>query len=127
MGATYVTGPAPVEPFLVTFSVEGLGLTTIVDFGGLELGNRPVLLGIDLVDQALTEGDFCEISYSAGVGGTIIQLVFFRGFTYASSQGYYAWRGEVPLLNNPTISGHADGTTPWVGQLWGYYLLTPGT
>lgn len=127
MSALYLLSGAPVEPFLSQFVVEGLGQTTLVDFSGLQLGNRAVLLGIDLVDTALSSGDFCEISYQAGVGGSLVQLVFFRGFTYSSSQGYYAWRGELPLLSNPVISGHADGTTAWHGHLWGYYLITPGT
>lgn len=73
-------------------TTSGLHLVTSNPVAGTAL----ILDTIDVVDFDLLEGT--HFSIAVGDSGSSSSLTyFFAGFTYASSQGVYPWRGQMPL------------------------------
>lgn len=51
---------------------------------------------MDLASESFNEGDRADIYFGAA-DGTTTKKLFFRAFVYASSQGWFPWRGLLLL------------------------------
>lgn len=77
-----------------------------------------IVEGIDVIDDSFTETDQCRVSILVGgVGGT--KSTLFQAFTYAQSQGYFAYRGAYPLAASSSLLFDAI-KGQWSVQVWGH-------
>lgn len=98
---------------------------TVSGGGGLVLINAGqfspayfVLEGLDLVNDPVTEGLTASVVLS-GTGPGATEGAIFQAFVYATSQGYFAWRGEMVVFPNFQVTASAS-SGEWSFTLWGH-------
>lgn len=77
-----------------------------------------VLEGLDLVNNPVTEGTSASVLVTnAGTGGSSGDM--FQAFVYATSQGYFAWRGNAVIFPTQTVSMVVE-SGEWSVFAWGH-------
>lgn len=102
-----------------------LVIVTLTQAGSTELVRpaafQPALLvleGLDLVNSPVNEGSQANVELQ--VGGTAGEAgILFQAIVYATSQGSFSWRGDLPITSDVTVNAEVI-VGEWSFHLWGH-------
>lgn len=109
---------------IVPFTTAGGGL--LISAGQFAPANF-ILEGLDLVNDPVSQGNSAKVvltqSGPEGASGDMFQAI-----VYATSQGWFPWRGEMVIFPNFTLSA-VVGSGEWFFAVWGHvepaYSISP--
>jgi hypothetical protein len=113
--------PAPVAiPWTSSLEVLGGGTGTLLGAND-HAPAITVVAGIDLVNAELIENSHALVRHINPSTGTVF---LYQAFVYATSQGAFSWRGELPVYTNDSVDVFAV-VGNWHCHAWGAVIPGP--
>jgi hypothetical protein len=121
-----VNGPGetniPTIPFALQWVADTGTAQEIIVRSSIPSEVNVILQGIDAVNNNLDQGSQIQAYLLQQGGAGIGAVVFFQGFTYATSQGDFSWRGSMVIEPSQNLWIQSNNIGFWSGVCWGLYI-----